>query len=348
MPPNLCTFARNLSWTPALVGCCRDWVDACAALLDRKFRAYCERNAKLAWFLTAYLGLPEGLRQEFLLSPRVTNQLLERDAGEVPAFAELAPDFVRVLARSSAGAAADPDLAEMMAVLGHDNGDVRGIPLDFDSTVYLPFLGPDSGELCGVPPERDAQTRQRLESALDVLEQVKPIVLDCMRLLTRRFAVRAEKGRVGCASSCVFGHMTLLTNPWAPRVDAAWVLDCAVHESIHAALYFYAAVQGPLYPAGNGTDPIISPWTGRSLTCAQCVEACFVWFGLAQLWRNWPAEVAGVAPDRAGEMYRRASQGFLARPVQKLLGHPGGRRIPPPVRDALVLLEQTALQTWGN
>ena len=65
--------------------------------------------------LPAYLGLPEGLRKDFLLSPRVTNQLIVQDAGQVPVVAELAPDLVRVLARSSVNTTADPDLAEMLA-----------------------------------------------------------------------------------------------------------------------------------------------------------------------------------------------------------------------------------------
>jgi hypothetical protein len=343
MAPDLTTFARNLSWTPALVDCCQAWLDACGDLLDRRFRASCERDAKLAWLLTAYLGLPEGLRKDFLLSPRVTNQLIVQDADHVPAFAEIAPDLVRVLARSRAGAAADSDLAEMLAAFGRDDSEVRGISLDFDSTIHFPFQGPDGGDLRVLQPDRAAQTRQRLEAALDALEQARPIVLNCLRLLTRRLAVREEEGRVGNAASCVFGHLTLLTNPWAERADTAWLLDSLVHESIHAALFFYDAIQGPLFLPGNCSERIPSPWSGNSLTCAQYVQACFVWFGLAQLWRNWPAGVGGVSCESASQMYRRASQGFLARPVQSLLSHTGGRLVPPPVREALLLLEQCAL-----
>jgi hypothetical protein len=331
MPANLTTFGRNLAWTPALADCCREWLDDCGALLDRKFRAYCEGNAKLSWLLSAYRGLPQELRQEFLLSPRVTNQLLEGDAGHVPAFAELAPDFVRVLARSSGGAAADADLAAMLATIGQDDGDVRGLPVDFASTIYFPFLGPDSGELRALRPDRAAQATRYLEEALDVLEQGKPLALTCVRLLTRRLAVREEMGSVGNTSSCAFGHMTLLINPWAERVDAAWVLDAVFHEAIHAALFFYKTTQGPLVLPGNGTESLTSPWTGRLLACSMYVEACFVWFGLAHLWRNWPAGAAGVRPARADQLYRQASRGFRARPVQALLKHPGNRLIPPPV-----------------
>jgi hypothetical protein len=77
------------------------------------------------------------------------------------------------------------------------------------------------------------------------------------------------------------------------------------------------------------------------------VQACFVWYGLARLWGNWPAGVGGVSGERAGELHRRSSRGFLARPVQALGRHTGGGLVPPPVQEALLVLEQSALDAWG-
>jgi hypothetical protein len=351
MPPDLTTFAGNLSWKPALLECCRSWLDACRALLDRKLRAHCEQNAKLSWLLSAYLGLSEDSRTEFLLSPRVSNQLLSRDAGHVPTFAALAPDFVRVLARSSANAATDPDLAGLLDAFGRDNGEVRGIAVDFDSTITFPSRGPNSGELRILQPGRAVQARQRLDVVLGALEQGNPIAFDWVRLLTRRLAVREEEGRAADSASCIFGHLiglTLLTNPWVERVDTADLVDSLVHESIHAGLFFYEAVQGALFLHKTCPEPICSPWTGKQLTCDQFVQACFVWFGLAHLWGNWPTGVGGVSGERATQLHRRAYRGFLARPVEALLSHTGSRPVPPLLQDALSLLEQNALDAWGE
>ena len=300
MPPDLVTFVQNLSWTPALVDCCRAWLDACRDLLEQRFRAYCERNAKLEWLLTAFLGLPEGLRKDFLLSPAVSNQLLIRDAGHIPAFSTLASNFVRVLARTSNDAIADPDLAGMLASFGRNYGDVRGIPLDFDSAFPFPPRGARAESCAALQPDRAAQAKQHLEAALDVLDQGRPVALKCVRLLTVRLAVREEEGRIGDSASSSFGHLiglTLLTNPWAERVDAARLLDSLVHESIHAALFLYEAVQGSLILDKNWPDLLRSPWTGTPLNCYQYVQACFVWFGLANLWRNWPAGAGASLPS---------------------------------------------------
>jgi HEXXH motif-containing protein len=346
MRPDLMTFARNLCWTPALLDCCRVWLDACAALLDRRFRAYCEGNAKLARLLGAYLKLPEGLRRDFLLSPSVSGQLLVRDAGHVPSFAALAADFVRVLGRSSAGAASDPDLA----AFGRDQGELRGIPLDLDSTFSLPPRGPGSGEPRALRPERAAQARQCLGAVLDALGQGNPTALEYVRLVTRRLVVREEEGRARDSASCIFSQLiglTLFTNPWAERADGAHLVDALVHESIHGGLFFYEAVHGSLFLSHNGGNPIPSPWTGKLLSCDQLVQACFVWFALAHLWGQWPAGSGGVPGERATQLYRRASQDFRARPVQALWNHPGGCLVSPPVRDALHLVEQLAIDAWG-
>jgi hypothetical protein len=351
-PPDLTTFARNLSWTGALMDCCHAWVDAYGDLLDRRFRAYCQRNAQLAWLLTAYLGLPDGLRKEFLLCPLVSDQLLIRDAGHVPAFAAMAADFVRVLARSSASAAADPDLAEMFDSFGRDHGEVRGIPLDFDSTLSFPSRGANGRELRTLQPDCAAQARQHVEAALQALEQGNPIALEYVLLLTRCLAIREDEGRpAGIYASGSFPHwigLTLLTNVLGEEVDAVRLLDALVHEAMHAGLCLYEVVQGPLFPDKNWPNRVRSPWTGNSLDCYTYIQACFVWFGLAHLWGNWPAGAAGVSCERASQMHRRASQGFQARPVQALMSHAGWRLVPPPVQDALHLLEQSALDTWGE
>jgi HEXXH motif-containing protein len=351
MSPDLTTFARNLSWAPALLECCHSWLDACGDLLDRKFRAYCEGNEQLAWLLNAYQGLPEGLRKDFLLSPRVSVQFRIPDARYVPSFAAMAPDFVRVLARSSPNATADPDVAEMLAAFGRDHGVLHGIPLDFNSTFSFPARGANAGELRVLQPDLAAETQRRLETSLAALEEGNPIALEYVCLLTRRLAVREEKSRADSFGSSSFGDLigfTLLTNVWAERAHTARLVDALVHESIHAGLFLYEAVHESLISDRNWPELVRSPWTGNPLNCYQYVQACFVWFGLAHLWRNWPAGAGGIPAEGVGQMYRQASEGFRTRPVALLLNHAGGRLVPSAVQEALRWMEQCALTTWGD
>src|SRR5262249_31334240 len=106
------------------------------------------------------------------------------------------------------------------------------------------------------------------------------------------------------------------------------------------------AVQGPLVLDRSRGDAIRSPWTGNGLNCYQYVQACFVWFGLAHLWKSWPAGAGGVPPGRIREMYQRASRGFRASPVEALMGQPGWRLVSTPAQGALRLMEAQALDSW--
>jgi hypothetical protein len=351
MDPELKTLVHNLSWTPALVDGCRAWRAACRDLLEQRFGEHCGRSGKLDWMLTAFAGLPEQAREEFMFSPAVSNQLLIRDPGHVPVFSALAGDFVRVLAQSAGGQAVDPDLAELLRPFGRDHGDVHGIPLDLDSAFSFPSRGACAGGLRAVPAELVVPVKRSLAAALDALGQGNPVALQCVCLLTQHLAIREEASRPdGCASSS-FGHyigLTLLTNTWSERVDVARLIDALVHESIHAALFLHEAIQGPLVLDRSRGDGLRSPRTGNPLNCYQYVQACFVWFGLSQLWRRWPAEAGGVPCRRSGEMHRRASQGFEARPVEGLRGHPGWCLVAPPAQEALRLLEALALDSWGS
>lgn len=170
MYADLATLVQNLSWTPILLDCCCAWWAAVDQRVEQRFRDYCERNQKLDWLLTAFLGLGEGQRKEFLLSPPVSYQLLAMEAGRAPDFPVLAGELVRVLARSDK-AGAYPAVAQMLLPLCREYGDVRGIPVDFDSTFPFPSRDANAGELRALSSESAHLVRQRLEAALDALRQ---------------------------------------------------------------------------------------------------------------------------------------------------------------------------------
>ena len=345
---DLTIFVRDLSWPPALLNDCRSWLGAYRDFLDQQFRKYCGRDRKLGWLLSAFLGLPEGARKDFLFSPGVSSQLFSRDANHTPVFSVLATEFVRVLSRSTDCPDPEPELDKMLLPFGTDHGDVQGIPLDFDSALPFPSRGAEGGELHALQPDRVHQVKRHLEATLEALKQGNPVARECVRLLTLRLAVREEVACPGRFTSGSFGKyigLTLLTNPWVDRADTAKLANSLVHEAIHSALYVHETLEGPLVLDKKAADdfPICSPWSGRTLNGNQYVQACFVWFGLSQLWRTWPEGAGGVSSQRIHEMYRRASQGFQSRPVKSLMSHPSWGLVSPAAQDALRFMEECSL-----
>lgn len=352
MLPDLATYVRNLSWTPDLVEGCRSWLLAYRRLLEQRLRAYCERKANLGWMVGAFLQLPESLRRDYLTSPRVASELVTQDVLE-PDFSALGPELIRALARAGHRLGSDAEVDEMLRPFGTDHGNIRGIPLDFDSAFPIPSRPEDAGRLRPLAPARVPEVKRCVEAALGALGQGNPVALECVRLLTLRLVVRDEEPpRPYRFSSGSFGRyvgLSLLTNLWAEQVDAARLLDALVHESIHAALFIYEAIREHLVLDRNVAEGLLSrsPWSGRMLGGNQFVQACFVWYGLAHLWRTWSEGCAGVPAARTRELYRRASQGFHARPVESLAGQPGWALVAPAVQDALRLLEQEALAAFS-
>jgi hypothetical protein len=346
MHPDLATLVQNIfSWTPTVLDCCSAWWAALDQRLEQRFRDYCERNEKLDWLLTVFLGLGIDQRKEFLLSPSVSHQLLAMEAGRMPDFPVLAGELVRLLARSDE-AGAYPAVAQMLLPLCREYADVRGIPVDFDSGFSFPSRDANAGELRPLSPERAHLVRQRLKAALDALGQGNLVASEFVRLMIRRMAVRDEARHPEGPASCSFGELiglVLLTNLPGERADVVWLIDALVHESIHAALFLCEAMRDSWSLDKNPAACLRSPWSGNVLACNQYVHACFVWFGLAQLWKSWPAGAGGIAAQQSRAMYRVASQGFLAWPVESLLSQDAGRRLSPPLKDALASLERLAL-----
>ena len=265
----------------------------------------------------------------------------------MPDFPVLAGELVRVLARPDKPGAY-PAVAQMLLPLCREYADVRGFQVDFDSTFPFPSRDAKAGELRALSPERAHLVKQRLEAALDALRQGSLVASEFVCLVTRRIAIRDEARDSGAPTSSSFGELiglVFLTNLLAAQADVAWLIDGLVHESIHAVLFLCEASQDSWALDKDPAACLRSPWTGNLLPSHTYVHACFVWFGLAQLWKSWPAQAGGIAAEQGRAMYLRASQGFLARPVESLLSQDAGRRLSPSLKDALALVERLALDT---
>ena len=116
--------------------------------------------------------------------------------------------------------------------------------------------------------------------------------------------------------------------------SSAWhptnIVDHLVHEGIHALLY-KTTLSGTFFTRQKrGTITAVSPWTGRRLTLGSFVQACFVWYGLWNFWKQ-----ASPQSKRGRHLAERARKGFESEPFLDHIPREGLAILEPDVVEAI-------------
>jgi hypothetical protein len=213
---------------------------------------------------------------------------------------------------------------------------IQGLIVDFASSYDCPSRGPKGERLERLNNSEANEALNVVSQSLDLLKEWRQDVLRFVHIVTNVVVLRADKDRSKGFTSSSFRHhagLTLLANPHIALCDPLKILDSLVHEAIHALIYLYEPLNSDLCSIRPRDFRIASPWSGRALNVDQYVQACFVWWGLLNLWRGW----RGPFSDRANQLLERAELGFKDHPVTSLLKHAGSSWL---TRDAtLALLE---------
>jgi hypothetical protein len=197
-----------------------------------------------------------------------------------------------------------------------------GPPVDADSPSALRLTEPRCGPPLPWTDEGLGEMVGRLSVAFEALESVAPAARRLVRDLTRVVVVRREGLHPdvfrSSSTNGVIGR-TLLVNPALESVTTFDLADALVHESIHHALYM-GELGSPMVldPIGCADVRPLSPWTGNPLTVHSYLHACFVWFGLLNLWARPEAESLGAA-DRVRTMRAGFRRGSLVTPIEEAL-----------------------------
>ncbi len=190
-----------------------------------------------------------------------------------------------------------------------------------------------------VPPslEETALTVAKLEDAWRLLRALSPLahqlVGDVTQVVCARTAVSDE--RFYTASDATTIGVVHLANAHLPRKSAAEVASELVHEAIHQALFRWELRHRLLEDAALATRKVRSPWTGATLDLYAFVHACFVWYGVATLWRQPNAADLADALTVA-RLRRTAEAGFAQRPLDRLGSLQ--RALSPALRSALAAM----------
>ncbi len=106
-----------------------------------------------------------------------------------------------------------------------------------------------------------------------------------------------------------------LGNPQIASVED--IANGIVHEGIHGLLYMEEVqeewVSDP--ELRDSTRRVVSPWTGTHLALRPFLQACFVWYGLAQFWSQAMANNGFGETREARAWFEQALVGFTKGPL---------------------------------
>lgn len=178
-----------------------------------------------------------------------------------------------------------------------------------------------------VPPSGDelAAIIEKLGQAFCLLREVSPAAHLLAHAMIQVVCVRTavDEPLFTTASDATTLGVVHLANAHLPRKLPSELAAELVHEAIHQALLRWELRHPLLSDPRMAALKVRSPWTGVALDLHAYVHACFVSYGVANLWRQ-----PSVAHDR-GELavvrQRRAAEaGFAHRPLERLGKHAFG------------------------
>jgi len=188
---------------------------------------------------------------------------------------------------------------------------VAGIPVDFASPYSVGRDIPAEVEHVDYAPAEREEVLERLTNALDEVGGAAETALALVHLFTRVIVVRKDRAaaaRFVSASSPRYVGRTVLVNP--EHASAEELAEAIVHEAIHGLLSC-VALQRPfvLDHAWMAGSRVVSPWTGNNIPLDALVDACFVWYGVWNLWRCVSMRGSRGRPEVA-RLMKRAVSGF--------------------------------------
>lgn len=162
---------------------------------------------------------------------------------------------------------------------------------------------------------------ERFQWVRDELHATNHVAFGFVRLLTKVVIPMKFAGHSPASgSNGEYIGRTFLVNPHARHATVAYLANALVHEAIHAALYM-ADLDHPWFEDKrwyDDTPRTISPWSGRQLSLWTFLQACFVWFGLANFWMH-ARRVGTFEPELVDAHLDVAASGFIGPSISEQL-----------------------------
>jgi HEXXH motif-containing protein len=237
-------------------------------------------------------------------------------------------------------------LGDTLISRGHvESWSAQSIPVDFFS-IHGKDLENTHFDL--PEAERPAAIRKVVD-ALGLIEAISPDASRLVRGFTKVLVLKGDhRANFSSGSAAQYVGRSVLGNPHSPGADVLTVAEALVHEAIHSVLYMHEwvsrwvtsdAVAAPV-------PRVISPWTGRPLPVRPYLQACFVWFGLLNLWSR--ALERGTADQaKARTRIKHTALGFLRDPLLEQLDAESRSAISESVQISIVTMQRRVKQSFA-
>ena len=305
-----------------------------------------ERGGQARRILARLRSLPEDRQDSVIASPQgfyAASRSCPTDTSH--AYFEGAVTVEEILAGESPESASSPCWSALGdQAYAYIRG--RGWSLEFSATRLAGFLPVDSqcpatrNEIPGmasisapVSKAEELGILDRLTGTIGLIKAGSATTLQLFRDFARVIVARElleERTFQACGARITPGR--IVVNNVLGAADDECIADALVHEAIHCAID-HCELEQPIVTELNVEARIQSPWSGRWLDLNTFVQACYVWYGLANFW-----DQVGRRPDLRSEggsaMLAQARRGFeISDPVSAL--DPHKRVLNPAVIDAM-------------
>lgn len=195
---------------------------------------------------------------------------------------------------------------------------VNGVPVDFNS----PFR---KGKLRDVSGDDAYQSRwerkailEKMDAAVAALNDVSPSAALMVAQLSRVIVPRKDRGAdrgFSSTSTRICPGRIIIRNADLPEATSEDLIDGLVHETIHCVIDVLEMREPLIIDERPCASRVVaSPWTKRGLDVDTYLQACFVWFGLWNLWLQ-AMNTESLAPRSVLRCLGACARGFLAADV---------------------------------
>jgi len=175
------------------------------------------------------------------------------------------------------------------------------IAVDFDSPLarnYEPRSGVLSQKLLECTAEERALVVAKLQQALDIIDDLKPLygalIRNCVRRVIVRKSVEEADYRSSDTSTSPFGSEHAPRQPGSirflnPHLSGCNVVNCVerlLHESTHNLLAAWETVNGTFVVNDDQYRPV-SPWSGNLIPNSSFVHATFIYYMCRRLFQDF-------------------------------------------------------------
>lgn len=160
------------------------------------------------------------------------------------------------------------------------------LPISFHDQLTFPGMDRGGNDLYILSNSVATDELKRIVQAQDLIKKWIYPAWKFTAIGTELLAIRGESSepdKFGSASFRGLAGLNLIINP--QKVSLSLIIEAIVHESIHSLLYQLEPSFGDFFPdKTNSRNPVVSPWTGSTITLDNIAQASFVWYGLLNFW----------------------------------------------------------------